>query len=269
MREAVSEYAAHRDAPERWMLGRFVVPVSRLDELSAELPAPGAGGTAPVRLAAIGGADPRDDMTRIRAFNAAHADRAAVDVLETRVSTPGDVERAADAVGGDLALYLEVPVADDPSLLLDAVQAAGANAKVRTGGVTPDAFPSAAHVARFIVRCAERGVRWKATAGLHHPLRAEYPLTYADDAPRGTMFGFLNVFAAAALAHAGAPEADVARLLEERDPHALTFDDEAMCWHGRAVPLSQLAAVRDRVASSFGSCSFREPVGDLRRLGLL
>ena len=58
---------------------------------------------------------------------------------------------------------------------------------------------SGADVVRFIRRCIEADVRFKATAGLHHPLRAEFPLTYDAGAPVGAMFGYLNVFLAAGI----------------------------------------------------------------------
>ena len=75
----------------------------------------------------------------------------------------------------------------------------GLRAKIRTGGVTPDAFPSAETIAQFIRECRDHRVAFKATAGLHHPLRCVKPLTYEPDAPTGTMHGFLNVFIAAAM----------------------------------------------------------------------
>ncbi len=269
MPEALAEYAGHRDAPDRAMLGRFVVPVVRLDELSAAW-APRSHQTDEAwLLAAIGGADIDDDLRRLRAFNERFAGILAVDVIESKAATPADVARAADAVGGACVLYVEIPVAEDPSRLLDAIAAAGVAAKIRTGGVTGAAFPGAPEVARFVRACAERRVRWKATAGLHHPLRAEYALTYASDAPRGTMFGFLNVFAAGAFARAGMQDTDLARLLEERDPRALSFDDAEMRWGDHAVSTSQIAGMRATFAASFGSCSVREPVDELHRLGYL
>src|SRR5262249_48230544 len=61
---------------------------------------------------------------------------------------------------------------------LDEVRRAGSFAKMRTGGVTPEAIPSADTVAEYILACAERRLAFKATAGLHHPIRAMQPLTY-------------------------------------------------------------------------------------------
>jgi hypothetical protein len=144
-----------------------------------------------------------------------------------------------------------------------------ARAKVRTGGVTSDAFPAADVLARFIADCARLGVPFKATAGLHHPLRGEQWLTYDVGAPTATMFGFLNVFVAASLARTGADEQTLRGALEERQPGAFDFRDDGLRWRDRAVPLDELTATRRDLALSFGSCSFREPVDDLRDMHLL
>ena len=140
-------------------------------------------------------------------------------------------------------------------------------AKIRTGGTTVDAFPRTASIARFVRRCLEAGVAFKATAGLHHPLRAEYRLTYEPHAPCGTMFGYLNVFLATALAVAGAPDEDIARVLEETDVGALVATDEQIAWRDRVLGAADLREAR-RWIRSFGSCSFREAVDELSALPL-
>ena len=63
--------------------------------------------------------------------------------------------------------YCEVPIET-----LDDVKQAGCLAKLRTGGVKPEAIPSVEEVAAFIRACADRRLAFKATAGLHHPVRA-------------------------------------------------------------------------------------------------
>ena len=147
--------------------------------------------------------------------------------------------------------------------LLDAIEAHGQRAKIRTGGITPDAFPAVENVAGFLRACKAKGVAFKATAGLHHPLRCVKPLTYEPNAPTGAMHGFLNVFLAAALLdHADA-------ILAERDPQAFTFDDDKATWRGHSVTTDALATMRRDFATSFGSCSFEEPIADLKELGWL
>jgi len=134
--------------------------------------------------------------------------------------------------------------------------------------VKPELFPSSAEVARFLFACAAARVPFKATAGLHHPVRCVRPLTYEKNSPRGTMHGFLNVFLAAALVQGGLAAADAAQLLEETDPKALVFDEQGAAWRRRRVTVDALAASRSTFALSFGSCSFDEPMAEIRELGL-
>lgn len=269
MAGAVGAYASYLESAEAWMLGRFVVPAARLHELEAmALPLVEAQGRA-WRLSVLLGDDLARDMALVVAFGARNRSRLVVDAVETPATTPEAIERLARLLPRGVDGYVELRADPDPRRMIEAVRRHGLRAKLRTGGVVPAAFPTAEQVARFITRCAEAGVAFKATAGLHHPLRAEYRLTYEADAPRGTMFGFLNVFLAAALARGGADEAIIARMLEERDPAALRFTDGAVHWRDHVVPLADLRAARGAGGIAFGSCSFREPVDDLHHLGLL
>ena len=127
----------------------------------------------------------------------------------------------------------------------------GLRAKIRTGGVTPEAFPSAEAIARFIRECRDHHVAFKATAGLHHPLRCVKPLTYEPDAPTGTMHGFLNVF--------------IAAVMPDRAEEVLLDNELAL-----NVDLTRDDIAYTRTwAISFGSCSFEEPIADLKELGWL
>ena len=141
---------------------------------------------------------------------------------------------------------------------LRAVAEFGAGAKVRCGGPTPDMFPSPAQLAAFMVGCRELGLAFKATAGLHHPIRD------------GIMHGFLNLLAAALFAHADrAGERDLVPVLREEDPDAFGLTAEAFSFRDRAFDAAEIAATRERLFVGYGSCSFSEPVDDLRGLGLL
>lgn len=142
-------------------------------------------------------------------------------------------------------------------------------AKVRTGGLTPQAIPTCEAIADFLVAAAGRKLAFKATAGLHHPIRSERALTYSAGGPRATMHGFINVFTAAAFAWHGKAREDVVAILAEEDPRAFQFEDERVAWRGRSLETPQIAAARRDFAHSFGSCSFEEPVADLRELGWL
>ena len=273
MEAAVSEYAGHRMGPDAWTLGRFVLPAARLEEFddaaAAVLPREGAHSWA---LSALLGSDLEEDIARIEAFNDRHRDARSgavlVDTVELKTHSCREVARAGELLDRRFDTYMEVPVVDDPAELVEAISRTTAKAKIRTGGTTPDAFPSGAQVVRFAVRCVGHGVGFKATAGLHHPWRSEYRMTYAQDAPKGPMFGFLNVLLMVAALHAKLSDDQATTLLEERDAGAVRFDERGACWCGHAFSIEILARARESMVA-FGSCSFREPVADLRSQGLL
>jgi hypothetical protein len=274
MAGAAREYAEHRASPDAWALGRFVVPAGRLAELEAVarglLPHEGE----PWRLSVLLHGDVPADLGRVGEFDARHAvgaadGRAVADAVELRAGTIAAIEAAADMLPVGLEAYVEVPIVDDPAPLIRTIAGRGLRAKVRTGGTNAEAFPRAADLARFIAACVDAGVPFKATAGLHHPLRGAYRLTYAEDSARGTMFGFLNVFLATAFARAGLPRELLPALLEESSPANIRFDDGAVVWRDHRVTAVQLEDSRREIARAFGSCSFREPVDDLRALRLL
>ena len=267
MHDAAMEYAAQRGSPHAWMLGRFVVPVGRLDELVAEAPDGSRQGAWP--LSVLVSADPEGDARAIAAFNRAQRDRFVVQSVELPAASVEAIEWAMPLLDSALERYVEIPLAQDPFPLVQALQRHGARAKARTGGLSADAFPSPELLARFISACARLTVPFKVTAGLHHPVRGEQRLTYDAGSAHATMFGFLNVFVAAAFALAGADQATLAQLLDERDASAFAIERSSLRWRGRSLTDAQLEASRRELAIGFGSCSFREPVADLQQLGLL
>lgn len=269
MATAAANYAAYRSSADAWALGRFVLPASRLDELSnvakSLWSAPVGDDESPWRLSATVGIDAAEDARRIARFNAAHEGAAHVDSVEAAARDAVQVE-AILSTFSSLRLFVELPLDADLARLLPLLRRAGASAKVRTGGVVADAIPGAAGVARFIRACADAGVAFKATAGLHHPLRGEYPLTYEAGSARATMFGYLNVFVAAQCARDGASEGALVAVLDARTLPALAARaGGTIAADGSIGPVSAHAMAETRAvfAHSFGSCSFREPLDDL------
>lgn len=266
MSDAVARYGAYARGADRAMLGRFVVAAARLDECAAAVAAlppdlaPVVG--APWRLSVLASAA---DAALLAAFNAREAGRLVVDTVETKADSAPAIDALAVAFA-PYTTFVEIPVRDDPAPLIAAIGARRSRAKIRTGGVTADSFPAPEEVLRFLVACSTARVPFKATAGLHHPLRGEYPLTYAADAPRGMMYGFLNIFLTAAFLESGAAPGSVAPLLEERDPAAIIVGPASISWRGLVLTREAIARTRAGLAGSFGSCSFEEPVHDLTSL---
>ncbi|MEP7175281.1 MAG: hypothetical protein ABI860_01935 [Gemmatimonadales bacterium] len=271
MPAAVGEFAGHLAGPDAWAMGRFVVPVARLAELeeAVEGPAPRVPAEA-WRLSALVGADAAADLRSLGEFNCRHAVPGAPalsgDVIEARAGSVEAIDRLLGALPRWATAYVEIPLDRDPSPLVAAIARHGARAKARTGGVTADAIPAAGDLLRFLRACTAARIPFKATAGLHHPLRAEYALTYAPDSARAAMFGYLNVFLAAAWLRQGLGDADALGLLEERSPEAFVFGDDAIEWRGHRLDRAALLDARGSAIVSFGSCSFTEPVEELRAL---
>ena len=232
MAEAQRKYASYAAGEHAWVLGRFIVPAAQLDEVEPSW-----------KCSVIG------IPTRV------------VDSCEIKVPTA----RELPSVPPGVIAYYELPIAEDPAPLAGT----RARAKIRTGGLTPDAFPSSAALARFLARCAAARVPFKATAGLHHPLRSIQRCTYDAESPTALMHGFVNVFLAAAHLWHGGTEAAAVATLEEQSAGTFAWDDGGVAWHGQRLTVEQVRTAREQFAISFGSCSFEEPLHDLRQLGWL
>jgi hypothetical protein len=269
MEEAVAAYASYRRGAERWMLSRFVVPVARLGEFEAAFARLGAAdrGEGRWELSGLLEAGLGAQAQPATAFNLRHRGAAVIRSLEVRVDGVAQVSTVRAAVPADFDLFYEVPLRGDLRWLLAAVRSVGGRAKVRTGGVTPADIPTAEAVLRFLEGCAAIRLPFKATAGLHHAVRGEQALTYEEAPPRARLFGFLNVVLAATALWSGQPRAEASRLLEAEDAAALRLGDGEIVWGFQGFTAEALATARRDFVLSVGSCSFDEPVGEMRSLG--
>jgi hypothetical protein len=273
MGSAVRRYAEHRAGAQAWMLGRFVVPAARLDEFEAEARGvlPGRE-ESPWQLSALAGEEPAAAVENIVTHGAGSggADGVKISSVEMKAARVDEIEHALHVVPDDLEPYFELPVSEDPTPLIEALAGTRGRAKIRTGGITAEAFPTPQQLARFVAACARAAVPFKATAGLHHAVRGLYRLTYEENSASGTMFGFLNLFLAAAFAVTrGSDETALLPLLEENDAAAFGFDADGAAWRGERLSLAELERARRSFVLSYGSCSFTEPVEELQALGLL
>jgi hypothetical protein len=277
MADAVANYEKYSRSEWGWILGRLIIPAARLGEFGEAL-----AGLATVnvprdvakwRVSVLLGSDVVSDVGRIREFNARIARSglaavAVVDSVEVKVAGAEEIARWSGIIPRELATYFELQMASAEEGI-PAVAACGRWAKIRTGGETADKIPSAASVVEFIHLCLSADVPFKATAGLHHPLRSVHKLTYQPESPLGMMHGFLNVFLAAAFLRAGMESALAVSLLEEQSSAVFRFDGDGVTWREHRLFSKELVAARRSFALSFGSCSFTEPIDDLQSLGLL
>jgi hypothetical protein len=290
MPEAHERFRHHRLGPHGFMLARFVCPAQRLGELQALLDRSGPEGqTFALSVLGRGGdtseaflAGLDDDLGRIQRFLAASSGRTAVHQIEVRLpDQPGELA----AVVSEAVERLESTPSDRPTPffewsllegrlegLPDAVRAiAGTHRtdrpvglKIRCGGADAAAVPTAQAVAAAIVACTRAGVPIKATQGLHHPVR------HLDRRLGTQAHGFLNLFSAGLLAHVrGVREPQVLAIIDEQDPSAFQFTEFGLCWRDQQLTVDELVEGRRTAVTSFGSCSFSEPVEDLLQMGVL
>ena len=266
MDEAVANYSAYRLGPDRAMLGRFVLAASRLHECGESIEAQGLlpepHDSWP--LSVVFGANHPDELSRIADFEAAFSLHGlVVEAIEAKVASPGEISLVVERLPDQWEWFFELPHQDDYDALVHALQLAGASAKIRTGGTSPEAFPTSRQLARFLMAVTKAGVPFKATAGLHHPWRGSYPLTYAADSEQYLMYGFMNVLFATAVLRGGGDLETAQAILEEADATMFERTADAITWRGVRLSFDTLATARHLGFRGFGSCSFREPVDEL------
>lgn len=273
--EATAEYREGRRGPYAWMLGRFIIPVATL----ASSPQAGDG---PFSAIVDGGPDSEKWLENTAALvgDVAAMKGTGVGIEALEVPAPAAFaysgvldatlmrlrELLASAKLGELPVYIEFARCEPWRRVVEQAMAAaagaGLGAKLRCGGLTAEAFPTVDEVAEFIAAANAAGVPFKATAGLHHPVRRP------DGASGFAMHGFLNLLAAAALA----PRVDrqtLARIVAEEDAGAFRFEPASFHWRDERIDAAALVACRKTGFVSYGSCSFAEPIEDLVALRIL
>lgn len=269
MTEAIANYARHQQTQENWMLGRFVVPLSRLTELEQCLINLAVEDTlfAPWSLSVILSANWRSQLKQIQAFN---SDKLRIAGIEFKPLPPEEIKRAIVELPQGIESFFEIPLTENPASYLAVLENTPAAAKIRTGGLTVEAFPDLDRLCRFIFACAKTKVPFKATAGLHHPLFGNYSVSYEPDSLTTTMQGFLNLSILSTLIYWNQVTLEEARkLLQESFISNFQFQADQIIWQNYQVKRSQIQQARQHFFRSFGSCSFREPLDELRELTLL
>jgi len=260
MRSALRNYLSYARGKHAPALGRFLVDITRLPELRQAAGDSMRG----LRLSVI--ASPETVSENLQRFL---DDGFPIDAIEIKTDWPSAIEHIGKCIPAGVTAYFEAPIVSRNSDLFAAISAAGARIKLRMGGLTVEAFPSTQVIANMLKAIADRRIPFKATAGLHHPVRSRYPLTNEPGSPAGTMHGFINLVCAAALLHFGGEAIDAKKVLDEEDPGAWQVTPADLSWRSYSWRAEQLRMVRQQFFISFGSCSFEEPMRDLEVLGWL
>ena len=276
---ALQNQAQYVHDPDAWMLNTFVLPVEKFDAAVENLSL--FEREHPLRISALGMRTANRDeflaaleiaTEKIRSFSAEHVDFVSVRQLEMPLSQDVDLGLLAKMrsilKSLELQVFWETPInsAEEAIALVaeynSQTGAAEFGYKLRTGGVTADAFPTSQEIARALVAAARQRVPIKFTAGLHHPIRQ-----FRDEV-KTKMHGFLNVLGAAVLAAESQwDEQQTSEMLEDENGDSFSFHGDFFTWREWKIATDQIKARRELV-TSFGSCSFDEPREDLRALNL-
>jgi hypothetical protein len=256
------------------MLGSFVLPLAKFEEAKNFLSR--FDQKHPLRISALGAKTENAASFRETLTNSMQTMReyvktrgAILSITQLEMPLPPDADAAlisdARSLLEGLPTFFEASAerAEETIALLSESSGKTLGFKLRTGGVTADAFPTSAEVAVILVAAAKHHLPIKFTAGLHHPLRM-----FRDEV-KTKMHGFLNVLGAAVLAaEHNWNEGQAEAMLEDENASSFSFEANSFAWREWEITTDRIKARRKTIAS-FGSCSFDEPREDLRALGLL
>jgi hypothetical protein len=263
--DALAEYRRALAGADAWMLGRFIVPAMQLSVLADAVVRDAHDGRG-WTVSAIVREHMDEDAAAVQAFNQRAANQhVRVDTIECRPSSSDSITWLAKTFSPAFTVHVEVGVGSTAPDDLRVVARHQLRAKVRTGGLAPDAFPAPASLVAFIESARDVGVPFKATAGLHHAMRGAYPLSDEIGAQSATMHGFVNLMLATATVGERLPTTTAAALLTRTDHSALVFDDERVRWGDVELSIDAIGRMREAQCVSFGACSFREPADEYRR----
>jgi len=297
--QAFNNFVMYKQEEFEWILSRFVIPAGRLSELEEMMNQLKYSEDLVLGFSVLGSPSKnivefrnelQRDIDHIDAFRKKFGKRVNTDVFETRL--PNDLleegtskeisslmshvsESFKQKLGADITAFYEpnlkgsshsnvVKTAEALALHNKALGSANAGFKLRTGGVEASAFPSYEEIAFVLMTCIEYEVPMKCTAGLHHPIR------HYDELSACEMHGFLNVFGAGIFAYVSdIVEEDIIRILKEDDPYTFYFDDDGLEWSDLKLTNAEIKKAREKFMLSYGSCSFDEPIDDLKTMELL
>jgi hypothetical protein len=308
LNEAIDDYIKHLKGENSWMLGRFIIPVSKLNKLDQFVSLFDEIG--PLELAVLGsGGDSNDeylskiskDIAKISDYRNMHSGKVRIEVYECKLpsNSPSKktMKKATDLLNENkLSHYHEFPELPDVGINYSTdedesswdkeiipvismiAELEGAGIKLRCGGIVKEAFPSVEQMAAMIQTCALIGIPMKCTAGLHHPIRH-----FADEYDT-YMHGFINTFGAGVFTSNFPNPVNsqerfrmfimLSHMIGDRKGDNFDFENQGMVWkvgddRGAIFEFNKesISNCRKNGMVSYGSCSFQEPIDDLKQLG--
>lgn len=270
--EAINTYDRAHSSPHCWMLDRFVLPATLLPEFIKLLSSEVASSSQPWSLSVIVSKNWRSELKQIyQATKTGRHNQPSIQIssLEVAPLLPVEIRSIRLEIPAEVDTFFEIPFNVDLDPYLDILHTIGAGAKLRTGGITSDAFPDSTQLGQRILSLANARIPFKVTAGLHHALQG-HCLTHALNETSTTMHGFLNVAIASAFAYQQAITLNEAvAILEASSIDSFQLSDIEIGWHESFLPILAIEQSRQQFFRSFGSCSFEEPIHDLYDLKLL
>ncbi len=271
--DAVREYRSHRESPDAWAIGRFLVRASQLESLGAVVTSSFRRGDHPWSVGVVFDLGVGASATLAQAFHYEMSPAMEVTSAEVRYPERHDEVRAileaVATIDRDVATFIEVdthrPLREQIETIDRELRESGqtGGAKLRCGGVTADHFPSVDTVVDFLWEASLAGLPFKATAGLHQPVR------HRDEELDVMRHGFLNLLAGSAACDEGEDRTTVQAIVAEEDPEAFEVNATALRWRDVMLPGSAVRRSRHDGFTAYGSCDLDEPLSALRALGFL
>lgn len=290
--QAFHNFVFYSQGEYKWILNKFIIPAKRLLELEEIMNGMNIDGCIPFSILGTGGdtlsefdSNIKNDIELIKNFKLKFDKNASIDAIEIRLPNelfmPGHFDdmlglmtsvydRLEKTFGKNIPIYFEANLKEDhEARIVRVVESIAAldrscGFKIRTGGVEPASFPSPEQIAFAIMSCCEFDVPMKCTAGLHHPIK------HFNEGVSSYMHGFFNVFGAAILAYTdNLDEEELLEILNDEDPHEFIFKESGFEYNEIEVTNTEIKEARENFILSYGSCSFDEPLDDLKTMELL
>lgn len=291
LHDAFTGYSNYIKSEHKWMLSRFICPAKLFPELETIAGNIIESSNETFSFSVLGGSGNNDeslinrfktDLEKTLNFCLKYSKKVCIEVFELKLHENSEHislfskinESIKNEFKNNVDIFYEVTLNNNWKEILSSVTEAISEInrtshnktgfKLRTGGITASSFPSSEKVACVIKTCKENIVPLKTTAGLHHPVKH-----YREEV-QTKMHGFINIFGAGIVAHSrNLPENTLIEIINDEDAGSFHFTDESFSWKDYSVTVSEIEEARKNFILSFGSCSFDEPVEDLKKLGLL